>query len=276
MIDLHTHSNASDGGLSPGNLMDLAASQGLSAIALTDHDTIGGLKEAKQRAETLGLGFIPGIEVEICWEPGEFHLLGLGIYRPSPGLLRTLEELFRRREERNLQILDRIRQMGVSADYEDILRISGGKFIGRPHFASFLVERRLVKNGEQAFSRFLGKGKALYVPKEGLEFGEALDRIKESGGIAVLAHPLSLYVSWGRLPKLLKTLKDQGLDGVEAWHPTAKPKTCRRLEELGRSLGLLITAGSDFHGEGRPGRRLGYTSGDRKIEDGFLAGIPAG
>jgi predicted metal-dependent phosphoesterase TrpH len=256
--------------------MDLAASEGLSAIALTDHDTIDGIAEAKQRAETLGLGFIPGIEVEICWEPGEFHLLGLGIHRPSSGLLRTLAELCRRREERNFQILDRIRQMGVSVEYEDILRISGGKFVGRPHFASFLVERRLVKDREQAFSRFLGKGRSLYVPKEGLEFEEALGRVKESGGIAVLAHPLSLYVSWGRLPNLLKTLKDQGLDGVEAWHPTAKPKTCRRLEELGRSLDLLITAGSDFHGEGRPGRRLGYTSGDRKIEDGFLAAIPAG
>jgi predicted metal-dependent phosphoesterase TrpH len=275
MIDLHTHSSASDGSFTPGQLMDLAASRGLSAIALTDHDTISGLEEARQQAKKRGIGFIPGIEVEICWEPGEFHLLGLGIHRPSPAFLKALEELSRRREKRNLQILDRIRKMGVSADYGDILRISGGKFIGRPHFASFLVERKLAKNREQAFSRFLGKGRPLYVPKEGLEFEEALDCIKGSGGIAVLAHPMSLYVSWGRLPKLMETLKAGGLDGLEAWHPTAKPRACRRLEELGRSLGLFITAGSDFHGEGRPGRRLGCTSGDRNIEDTFLEAIPA-
>jgi predicted metal-dependent phosphoesterase TrpH len=114
----------------------------------------------------------------------------------------------------------------------------------------------------------------LYVPKEGLELGEALRLIKEAGAIAVLAHPMSLYVSWGRLPGLVKDLAEQGLDGIEAWHPTAKVRSCKRLEELAIHLGLFVTAGSDFHGESRPDRKLGITAGGRKIEETVLAAIP--
>jgi predicted metal-dependent phosphoesterase TrpH len=132
----------------------------------------------------------------------------------------------------------------------------------------------VVKNRQQAFLRYLGKGKPFYVPKPGLEFAKALEAIRNAGGIPVLAHPMSLYVSWGKLPELAADLTAQGLAGIEAWHPTAKVRSCRRLEELGRTLGLYITAGSDFHGESRPDRKLGVTAGDRKIEDFFLESIP--
>jgi predicted metal-dependent phosphoesterase TrpH len=274
MIDLHTHSTASDGSLTPSRLMQAAKEGGLSAIALTDHDTIDGIEEASNAAEKLGLGFIPGVELEIRWDPGEFHLLGLGI-RHSGGAFRTaLDEISRRREARNLQILDRMQELSIEVSYDDIRAFSGGGSVGRPHFAAALVTRGLVRDREQAFSRFLGKGKPLYVPKEGLEFAEALELIKEAGGIAVLAHPMSLYVSWGRLPDLIKDLADQGLDGIEAWHPAAKVRACKRLEELGTRLGLFITAGSDFHGETRPDRKLGITAGGRKIEEAILEAIP--
>jgi predicted metal-dependent phosphoesterase TrpH len=274
MIDLHTHSSASDGSLTPPQLMNLAAARGLSAIALTDHDTIAGVETARKAAGEKGLRFIPGIEMEIRWEGGEFHLLGLGIRTPSGAFLDAVEELARRREERNGRIMDLMGAMGIAVQAGDLRDISGGNSLGRPHFASLLVKRRVVKNQEQAFSRYLGKGRPLYVPKEGLELPRALDCIKESGGIAVLAHPMSLYVSWGRLPDLLKGFKDQGLDGLEAWHPTTKPGACKRLEDLGKSLGLYITAGSDFHGAARPDRELGVTSGNRKIEDAVLERIP--
>ncbi|MDR2111381.1 MAG: PHP domain-containing protein [Spirochaetaceae bacterium] len=284
MIDLHTHSNASDGSLSPSRLLQTAAARGLSALALTDHDTIDGLDGASKEAEALSIRFIPGIEMEIHWEPGaygpkgspagEFHLLGLGIRRPGRMLLAAIDELSRLREERNLRILDRMRGLNIPADYGDLRALSGGNSIGRPHFAALLVNRRIVKNREQAFSRYLGKGKPLYVSKAGLEFRRAVDCVKESGGIAVLAHPMSLYVSWGRLPDLIKDLARKGLEGIEAWHPTAKLQSCERLEELGKSLGLYITAGSDFHGEARPDRKLGVTAGGRKIEDAILERIP--
>jgi predicted metal-dependent phosphoesterase TrpH len=278
MIDLHTHSIASDGSLSPGDLIEEAAKRGLKALALTDHDTIKGLEEAKMAAKAKGIGFIPGIELEILWgqkSEGEFHLLGLGIQRLTPSFMEAVEELSRRRQRRNLEILDRMHELNVNVSYDEVQALSGGHSVGRPHFAALLVNRRIVKNREQAFSRYLGRGKPFYAPKEGLEFERAVEAIKSTGGIAVLAHPMSLYVAWGRLPELVKNLKSQGLDGLEAWHPTAKVRSCRRLEELGKALGLYVTAGSDFHGEARPERKLGITAGGRKIEDSVLEAIPA-
>ena len=273
MIDLHTHSTASDGSLSPSLLMAEAAKRGIFALALTDHDTTGGLTEAAKSAVEHGIHFIPGIELEIIWtQEGEFHLLGLGIARPVPAFTEAVDELARRREERNLEIVDKINRAGIAVSYDEVRDLAGisGHSIGRPHFASFLVKRKLVKNREQAFMRYLGKGKPFYIPKAGLEFDRAAKLIKESGGIAVLAHPMSLYTAWGRLPDLIKNLKERGLDGLEAWHPTAKVSSCKRLEELGKKLGLYISAGSDFHGEARPDRKLGITAGGRKIDESFL------
>jgi predicted metal-dependent phosphoesterase TrpH len=287
MIDLHTHSSASDGDLKPAQLVEKAAGLGLSALALTDHDTISGLPEAKKAAQVLGIRLIPGVELEIQTETpgtdgilpvinGEFHLLGLGIDKPSPELTAALEHLAGARDRRNREMIERMRAAGIEADYEAVKAFAGGSIVGRPHFGAFLISRKVVKSQEQAFKRWLGKGRPFYVPKEGLEFEKAAGLIHDSGGIAVLAHPMSLYVAWGRMPGLFAVLQEKGLDGIEAWHPTAKPKACKRLEELGRSLGLYITAGSDFHGSARPDRKLGYTAGDRKIEDPFLEGIPAG
>jgi predicted metal-dependent phosphoesterase TrpH len=290
MIDLHTHSRASDGSLNPDELIREAARGGLRAIALTDHDTLKGLDRAEEEARKQGILFIPGIEIEIEYQkPGEFHLLGLGIGRPSPAFREAVAELSRRRELRNREILERMHEMSIDATWEELLALArgdgaqgskaetddAGHSLGRPHFAALLVKRGIVRNQEQAFARYLGEGKPFYVPKGGLEFDRAAALIRESGGVPVLAHPMSLYVAWGRLPVLLGELKERGLAGIEAWHPTAKLRECHRLEELGKELGLFVTAGSDFHGEARPDRRLGYTCDGRKIEDKFLENIPA-
>ena len=300
MIDLHTHSNISDGDFSPALLVKEAVKQGLQAIALTDHDTIDGLEDARTAALAENIHFIPGIEININWTAGkspkgvpglgpggEFHLLGLGINNPSPAFIAAVEELSRRREARNREILDRMHELSIEATWEELLEISrgepspqngavktGGHSLGRPHFASLLVKHKIVRNRNQAFARYLSVGKPLYVPKEGLIFEEAATLIRESGGISVLAHPISLYVAWGRLPGLIKALKEQGLMGLEAWHPTAKPGPCRRLESLAQSLGLYVTEGSDFHGLARPDRRLGYSGKGRKISDAVLEAIP--
>jgi predicted metal-dependent phosphoesterase TrpH len=279
MIDLHTHSRASDGDLTPRELIRAAKERGLTAIALTDHDAIDGLEEAREEALRQGVEFIPGIEFDIVYEPvavsGEFHLLGLGLATIGPGFLEALAEIRRKREKRNLRILECIREdLGVNVDYEEVRALSGGGALGRPHFAALLVNRGIVKNREQAFSRYLGKGRPLYRAKERLGFDRALGIIREAGGIPVLAHPLSLYIAWGRLPDFIAGLADRGLAGIEAWHPTATVGACKRLEELGRSLGLYITAGSDFHGHSRPDRKLGITAGNRKIEESILDAIP--
>jgi predicted metal-dependent phosphoesterase TrpH len=290
MVDLHTHSNASDGNLSPPALIREAARLKISAIALTDHDSIKGLPYARNEAERQGIRLIPGIEIEINYSGrGQFHLLGLGISRPSPAFIRAVERLSRLREDRNREILDLMRGMGIEAgmeELEELARGSGGEdpdpsgagtpapSVGRPHFAALLIKRGIVKNQEQAFARYLGLEKPLYVPKPGLDFDEAQALIRESAGLPVLAHPLSLYLSWSRLPAFLEDLSGRGLAGLEAWHPAAKPQECRRLQEMARNLGLHVTAGSDFHGETRPGRRLGYSCGNHRIEDAVLEAIP--
>jgi len=285
MVDLHTHSNASDGDYSPERLIHEAVKEGIGTIALTDHDTLSGLENARNEAHAAGVRFIPGIEISIHWTGeagisgigpgGEFHLLGLGLWSQTPALISAIAETASRREARNREILNRMHELSIEASWDEVIALSGGHSVGRPHFAALLVKKKIVRNKEQAFSRFLQRGKPLYVPKTGLPFDEAAALIRESGGIPVLAHPMSLFVAWGRLPDLVKTLKDRGLLGIEAWHPTAREKSCRRLEELGKSLGLYITEGSDFHGASvHPGRKLGYSSRDRKISDAILDAIP--
>jgi len=302
MVDFHTHSNVSDGELPPAILIKEAVKQGLTALALTDHDTLGGLEAAKTAAKEENLHFIPGIEVNINWTRGqssqnapglgpggEFHLLGLGINSPTPAFISAIEGLAKRREARNREILERMVELsiinpgGQEAAWDELLTIAGGKStasrgsgnsLGRPHFAALLIKMKIVKNANQAFARYLGVGKPLYVPKDGLVFEEAVALIRESGGIPVLAHPISLFVAWGRLPDLIKTLKEMGLMGLEAWHPTAKPGSCRRLEALANSLSLYVTEGSDYHGSIRPDRKLGYSSRGRKIDDSILTAIP--
>ena len=294
MVDLHTHSNISDGDLSPALLIKAAVKQGLRSLALTDHDTIKGLDSARTAAENENFHFIPGIEININWiggksapgapglgPGGEFHLLGLGINSPSPGFIDAVEELSRRREARNREILDRMHELSIEANWEELMspdqlsgKWSGGHSIGRLHFASLLVRKKIVKNVDQAFARYLGVGMPLYVPKKGMNFEEAAALIRESGGIPVMAHPVSLYVAWGRLPDLIKTLKDMGLMGLEAWHPTTKQGSCRRLEDLAKTLGLYVTEGSDYHGYARPDRKLGYSGKGRKISESVLEAIP--
>jgi predicted metal-dependent phosphoesterase TrpH len=198
----------------------------------------------------------------------------LGIGAISPAFKAAIRELSRRREARNREILEKMHELSIEASWEELVALSGGHSLGRPHFASLLVKRKIVRNSNQAFARYLGVGKPLYVPKEGLDFEQAAALIKESGGISVLAHPMSLYVAWGRLPDLVKALKERGLMGIEAWHPLAKPGTCRRLEDLGKALGLYITEGSDFHGMVRPDRKLGCSNKGRQISDSVLEAIP--
>ncbi|MDR2795731.1 MAG: PHP domain-containing protein [Spirochaetaceae bacterium] len=290
MIDLHTHSSASDGNLSPAELVCAAHDAGINTMALTDHDTIDGVPEAESEAARLGIKLIPGTEIDINWQyravggkPGgaspfrEFHLLGLGLKEPSPDFSGLMMEIKLERKRRNLLIIGKMREAGVDADYGELCCLAGGGCIGRPHFAQYLVKLGKVRSIQAAFDSFLGKGKPFYIQKAGSDFGRAAAAIHESGGLTVLAHPTTLYVSWGRLPGILAELKVQGLDGIEAWHPVATERVCRRLEDLAGSLGLLVTAGSDFHGEKRPGRRLGYTGGGQPIGDSFLekAGLAA-
>jgi predicted metal-dependent phosphoesterase TrpH len=271
-IDLHTHSNASDGTLTPALLIKEAAAKDIRVLALTDHDTVDGIAQAQEAAAVQDVRLIPGVELEIEWERGEFHLLGLGLDTASRSLKELLSALSKIRRERNFAMLDKMNRLfGLSAGYDDICALAGERAsVGRPHFASYLIRHHKVKNMEMAFTNYLGFGLPLYVRKPGVEFDKAVDVIHEAGGFAVIAHPATLCLSAAKTAGVLEQLAARGLDGVEAWHPNATVSGCQRYAEMAALLGLFITAGSDYHGERRKDRKLGITCGGRKIDDSFL------
>jgi hypothetical protein len=273
LIDLHSHSTASDGSYAPAELVALALERGLSALALTDHDTVSGLPEAEAAAAGTALRIIRGVEIEIAFEPGEFHLLGLRLENMGSELVETLARLSGARDARNRLILEKMGRAGFPATMDELRAVAGEGAAGRPHIAALLVERKAVHTRQEAFDKYLGKGRPFYEPKECLELGEAMRIVKEAGGLAVVAHPLSLFVSWGRLGSLMDEWKELGIDGIEAFHPTAKLGQCKRVEQMARERGFRVTAGSDFHGAIRPDRKLGRTAGNLVIGDEYLAEI---
>ena len=270
MIDLHVHTTASDGQYSPAQIIQKAAEKNLKAIAITDHDTVAGLQEAKEAGRELGVTVVPGIELNITFPTGEFHLLGLGIKTPSPSLINIVENVIKNRNDRNAQIIAKMNEDGVPLTQEELQADFPNTVIGRPHFAAELVKHGVVKTRQQAFDQYLARGRKWYVPRVCTNLDEAIVALRESGAVPVVAHPMSLYLSWGRLPDFLKDCYEKGVMGIEAFHPGARVTECLRLEELGRKIGFIITAGSDFHGEKiRSDRRLGHTCGGKKIEDKY-------
>ena len=268
MIDLHVHTTASDGQYTPSQIIEKASDKNIGVIAITDHDTIAGIDEGAAAARKHGITFVPGTELNINFPTGEFHLLGLGFKQISPSLTLLLDNLVKNRELRNAQIIEKMRAEGVDLTLEEMQADFPDTVLGRPHFAAELVKKKVVKTRQQAFDRFLAKGRPWYVQRVGSNLDEAIIAIKESGGVPVIAHPMSLYLSWGKLPDTLQDFYERGVMGLEAFHPGARVTECLRLEELAHKIGYFVTAGSDFHGEKiRADRKLGHTCGGRKIED---------
>jgi predicted metal-dependent phosphoesterase TrpH len=273
MIDLHTHSSMSDGTYTPEALVDLALATGLGAIALTDHDSLAGLERAAARARGTRLLLVPGVELEIACATGEFHLLGLGLDGDRTALEEALTHVRRDRHERNLSLIGRLTASGIPVTLEELVAVSGGGIVSRAHFARLLVQKGVVKRTDDAFNRYIGKGRPLYEARRTLDLPDAVRRVARAGGIAVVAHPLSLGLAGAALRQFLAHARDAGVSGIEAWHPKAAVRDCRRLERLAGSLGLSVTAGSDFHGLNVPQRRLGLTAGGLAIDDRFLAAL---
>ena len=270
MIDLHVHTTASDGQYSPSQIIQKAAEKNIKVIAITDHDSFAGVNEAHKEGQRLGVTVIPGIELNISFPTGEFHLLGQGIKNPSKSLNTIVENVIKNRNERNLEIIHKIQADGVNINLEEIESDFPNTVIGRPHFAAELVKHKVVKTRQQAFDQYLARGRKWYVPRICTNLDEAIVAIRESGGVPVVAHPMSRYLSWGRLPDFLADCYERGVIGIEAFHPGARVTECLRLEELGRKIGFIITAGSDFHGEKiRADRKLGHTAGGKKIDDKY-------
>ncbi len=266
LCDLHTHSNVSDGTFTPGELVEEAARQGVTHLALTDHDAVEGIAEAREHAERIGLDLIPGIEISVTEAGGDrqMHILGLGIDPDSEDLTLGVESFRQARMERGRQMVKQLNACGVGLEFSAVERIAGSGTLGRPHVARALVEGGYCQNNEEAFARYLRRGRPAYVLREEFSAREAIALIHSAGGIAALAHPpLSIGVSQpGGLDAFVACLVPHGLDALEVQHPGLKPAMRRRLRKLGRQHDLVPVGGSDFHGSNRPGVELGRGRGD--------------
>jgi predicted metal-dependent phosphoesterase TrpH len=257
-IDLHTHSNASDGSFPPRKVVRLAKERGLQALALTDHDTIDGLAEAVAAGQEFGLEIIPGVEISARHANGSMHILGYFLDYESEILARRLVVLKQARKDRNPQIIAKLNDLGIPLTMEQVERISGGGQVGRPHIARALYEGGYVRSLQEAFDVYLGNNGRAYVSKFRFPPEEALAMIRDAHGIPVLAHPFTLGLHTSEtLRPLLQELMAQGLAGMECYYPEHSSAQEDLYLSLARELGLLITGGSDFHGDNKPEVTLG-------------------
>jgi len=257
-IDLHVHSTASDGSYRPAEVVRLAKDAGLQAMALTDHDTTDGLAEAVAAGAELGVEVIPGVEISAQFTDDTMHILGYCIDYQSGKLAERLAVLKLARKERNPKIVAKLNALGLAINMEQVERLSGGGQVGRPHIARALLESGYVSSMQQAFDIFLGYGGKAYVGKFRFPPAEAMEMIREAGGVPVLAHPFTLGLgSAMALKEVLLDLKAQGLAGIETFYAEHTPEQEALYLKLAQELGLLVTGGSDFHGLNKPEIGLG-------------------
>ena len=277
MIDLHLHSTASDGTLSPTGLIGLAAAAGLTAAALTDHDTTAGLAEfLAATAENPGVRAVPGIELSCSWYSGSMHILGLFINPHCPELEALLCEVRTSRDRRNDAILSRLRHLGLHLPEGAVHADSADPVIGRPHIARALVEHGHCRDLPDAFDRFLGNGRPACIRRH-LPLPEAVIRIiHTAGGVAVWAHPLAqLRNSGAKLRQTARVLQNHGLDGMETYYSDYSPEETVQARAIAKQLGLLECGGSDFHGAHSPGVQLGTGRGTLAVPDEALDALEA-
>ncbi|MBR4800373.1 MAG: PHP domain-containing protein [Clostridia bacterium] len=240
--DLHTHTTASDGSMTPTKVVDWAKKGGLDVVAITDHDTVAGLAEGKKRAEEVGIKFVPGVELStfaVC----EIHILGYNIPYENPEFLSALDAAQNLRIERNKRIGEKLAHYGFKLDID-----FSAKGVGRMNMARDMVQKGYVKDVQEAFDKWLGTSGKVYCETRRLSPLDAVKLIKEYGGIASIAHPKK-YLLDGRLDMLVEGLKKFGLDGIEVNYPSHTDKDRQDLVALARKYGLLQTGGSDFHGD---------------------------
>ncbi len=266
MIDLHTHTTASDGASSPARLIEEALAAKLAALAVCDHDTLAGSEAAAPVAREAGLDFIGGIELSTRFrEDGQprgpsIHLLGYFPHRPPTSEFRDwVVDLQAQRHERNARMVERLRALGIDLSIAEVSELSGG-LPGRPHFARVLLRKGYVPDYESAFREYLGECGQAYVARRSAEVGEALRRICEAGGVASLAHPVRLQKYGARFEEIVARMKNLGLGAIEIYHSEHSGDDVERFRSLARDHGLLVTGGSDYHGDLKPSVVLGMGS----------------
>ncbi len=271
MLDLHVHSSFSDGSETPENLVKMARAAHVAAIALTDHDSARGVPDFLAACRAEDVTGIAGIEVSANVEEGTLHILGLGIDAGNEALAESLDEVLQGREERNMRILAKLQELGFNLSFDEVREIAGEDVIGRPHFAQVMVARGWVDSVGDAFDRYLGKGCPAYVDRFRLQPEEAVALIRGAGGVPVVAHPTTITDDFAELGKAIKGLADVGVRGIEAYYTGHYPETTLECLRLAKRYGLLVTGGSDFHGQSvKPGIRIGVGDGALFVPDRLL------
>lgn len=275
MIDLHVHSTCSDGTLSPTELVDYAIQKGLSAFALTDHDCVEGLDTILSYAKSLHNApeIIPGIELSTDENGQEVHMVGLFIDHHNPEFNQYLQEFIESRTTRNKKMCLLLQEHGMNITYEELEAEFPGAVLTRAHYAKLLLKHGYVKSIREAFERFLGDHCPCYVSREKITPVMAIDLIKKAGGLAILAHPILYHMSDARLDALVQKLKEAGLTGIEAIYSTYSPAEERQIRKLATKYDLLLSGGSDFHGENKPGLDLGTGYGKLYVPEEVLLAL---
>ncbi|MEX2654908.1 MAG: PHP domain-containing protein [Acidimicrobiia bacterium] len=270
-IDLHTHSTASDGSFTPTELVQLAAVQGLEAIALTDHDTLEGIGEAKAAADAAGIELIPGIELSLDWDRGGMHMLVLWLEPGSGPLQDRLAGLQEARNGRNARIVERLNELGMEITLEEVETEAGTGTVGRPHIAAVMVRRRHVGTITQAFDEYLANGRPAYMPRRRLGPEEAIDLARRSGGVPILAHAHTLGLdNRDEVEAMMRRLADAGMVGIECHYGSYDADERAGYVKMAARFGLLPSGGSDFHGTYKHDVSLGTGSAGLSVPTEIL------
>ena len=270
LIDLHVHSTASDGSFSPSEVVNLADKAGMTAIALTDHDTVSGVAEAINASADLDLQVVPGVELSCIYKEKEIHILGLYIDHTDEDFNRYLSETAQKRASRNVEMLEAFCADGFDLTMEDLMLGSEKTTITRAHFARALCKKGYVSSPDQAFKKYLDPDRPYYRKREIITPEESIKAIREAGGFPVLAHPCQYKLGWKGIEDLVIELRSYGLLGLECFHSSNNQHESGKLRAIAMKHDLALTGGSDFHGAAKPDIRLGVGRGGLKISAAYL------
>ncbi len=269
-IDLHVHSSASDGTFTPSALLAEAKKAGLSAIALTDHDTMDGIEEASAAADHLDIELVPGVELSTEYRQREIHVLGFYASPDYPALKAKLEEFRDFRTTRNVRMTERLREEGFSITMEQLAEKFPDSVLTRAHIARYLCETGQLPDTRTAFAEYLGENCRCYIQRPKITPVEAVNLIRDAGGLAVLAHPVLCNLTDEELNQMIREMKAAGMCGIEAVYSENSETDEIRMRQLADSFELLISGGSDFHGKNKPDIRLGTGKGNLLIPYSYL------
>ena len=273
-IDLHTHSTASDGSLSPAALVRHAKEAGLSAIALSDHDTTAGLREAAATAKEIGIELLPALEFSVISDT-ETHIIGLMIDPEHDALRDAIARSQKQRIDRGYLTAEKLTALGMPVSFEEAEAIAGGDVIGRAHFAKVMVQKGYVSSIKEAFDKYLAAKKPAYVGGHVLTDREAIEIIHNAGGVAILCHPHLIKLSDSDLYNYMQKLVCYGLDAVEGYYTEFTPEMEKTFRYFAKKLGLLLSGGSDFHGANKPTIAIGKGYGNLAIPYTVLDALKA-